>query len=366
MSLQPKVSVIIPVFRNSTNLKYILKALFDDSYKEKEIIIVVDEPENGFFNTELIDRCLLIVNDRRIGKVESLNRAYKMAHGDYIIFLDADVTIPNNLISRSIKIATESGADILDYIKLGYGKKVLERMSSMDYAISSAFLEIGSKFLKKTIALDGAAFMIKKDSLLRIGGFRHFYAEDLDLGLKSYIKGLKYVMSDIKVFVKQPEDMKKWFNQRIRWSYGLSEWLLNNFIRLIFYVVEAPWFFVSFLVFVISPLTSLGLFYLISAPFINNFMMLYLFNPLIDLTPLFSKFPRIYLFYFTKFFTMFLGSFVVTILVYILIIKHYRLKFTFYDLFIYYFIYQPLLLATYMLGFAIYILRIKVELNWKV
>ncbi|MDP8023890.1 MAG: glycosyltransferase [Nitrososphaeria archaeon] len=366
MSSQPKVSIVIPVFRNSANLKYILKALFNDSYKEKEVIVTVDEPDGDFFNTELIDRCLLIVNNRRIGKVESLNRAYKMAQGDYIIFLDADVMIPDDLISRSVKTATESGADILDYVKLGYGKKLLERMASMDYAISSAFLELGSKFLKKTIALDGAAFMIKKDSLLKIGGFRHFYAEDLDLGLKSYINGLKYVMSDIKVFVKQPENAKKWFDQRIRWSYGLSEWLLNNFFRLIFYVMEAPWFFVSFLVFVISPLTSLGLFYLVSAPFINNFMMLYLFNPLINMTPLFSKFPRIYFFYFTRFFTIFAGSFVVTILVYLLILKHYRLKFTYYDLLIYYFIYQPLLLVTYMLGFTIYVLRIKVEFNWKV
>lgn len=366
MNNQPKVSVIIPVYKSSANLKNILKALFNDNYKQKEIIIVVDEPDDNFLKSEFLDRCVLIINKKRIGKVESLNKALKIVNGDYIIFLDADVIIPENLITESVKIALNHNADIIDYIKLGYGKKLLEKMASMDYAISSAFLEVASKFLRKTIALDGAAFMIKKDSMLKIGGFSRVYAEDLDLGLKSYVYDLKYIMSNIIVYVRQPDNIKKWFDQRIRWAYALSEWLVNNFFRLIYYIVKTPWFFVSFLIFVISPLTSLGLFYLVSAPVINNYMMLYLINPLDSMMPIFSKLPTLYIISFTKVFTIFVGSFGVTFLIYLLILHHYKLYFNFIDLFIYCFIYQPVLLVTYMLGFAIYILKIKVELNWKI
>ena len=366
MNYIPRVSVIIPVYKNPMNLKEILRAIFNDSYQEKEVIIIADEPDDDFFRTDFLDRCKLIINNKRIGKVESLNKAVKIANGDYLIFLDSDVFIPDDLVSRSVQVALNSNADIIDYVKLGYGNKIIERMASIDYAIASAFLEIGSKFSRKTIALDGAAFMIKKDSLINVGGFDHFFAEDLYLGLKSYVHGLKYILSNIEVRVKQPDSIKKWFDQRIRWSYGLSEWILNNFLRLIFYFLRTPWFFISFIIFVVSPLTSLGFFYLISAPFVNNFMMLYLFNPVIKFTPLLARFPRIYLVYFTRFFAIFMGSFVLTMIAYSFILKHYRIKYRFYDLLVYYFFYQPLLFATYMLGFAIYVLKVRVELNWKV
>jgi len=40
--------VIIPVYKYPMNLSEILRAIFNDSYKEKEVIIIADEPDDDF------------------------------------------------------------------------------------------------------------------------------------------------------------------------------------------------------------------------------------------------------------------------------------------------------------------------------
>jgi cellulose synthase/poly-beta-1,6-N-acetylglucosamine synthase-like glycosyltransferase len=366
MAVSPQVSVIIPVYRYSEGLRDLVSTILSDPYDNKEVIVVVDEPSEEFYRIPEIRRCQVIVHEKRRGKVSSLNEAVERSHGEWLIFLDADVIIGKNFVSRAVSYAESVNAELIDFIKLGTTGSLIERLATFDYAVANLIFEASSRFLKRTAFLDGAAFMIKRETLKRLGGFDQVFSEDLELGIKSYSSGVRYSMSHITVYVRQPSDIKRWAEQRFRWAYGMAEWSFRNFFRLILYVLINPIIIISALALIVPPVTSLGLFYLTSAPIINNVMMLYMINPLIKFYPILLRLPRRDLLFYLRAASVLGGSFAASIATYASILRHYKVKYRAYDLLLYYFVYQPMLLLVYLLGFAVYLMRINVELNWKV
>ena len=360
-----KVSIIIPVYRYSENLKNLLSTLLHDEYSNKEIIIVVDEPTPDFFNLNGLEKCKVILHKKRVGKVQSLNEALKVASGDYYLFLDSDVEVPEGFVSKALNEAIRAGTDVIDFIKLGKGASFIGKMASIDYALFNFFYEISSKFNRKIFALDGAAFMIKAESMKKIGGFERFYSEDLQLGLRTYLNNMSYYLTNIKIRVLQPKNLKDWADQRIRWGYGLAEWAFHNILDILKSLLYSPWFLLAVLIFVVTPLTSMGLFYLVSSPIVNAYLMINMINPLIKSYPWLSKLPRIDIMSGFDFLMVFLGTFLISIVLYSVIVHRYEGSLNLKDLILYYFVYQPMLSIAYLIGFTFYLAKLNPTFNWK-
>jgi len=86
--------------------------------------------------------------------------------------------------------------------------------------------------LHSSLGLSGAAFWIKKDVLLRLGGFRKRINEDTDLGIRLEINGYSIGVGG-KALTKAPSNLRNWFSQRERWALGGAEIFLENFSRII-------------------------------------------------------------------------------------------------------------------------------------
>ena len=92
------ISVIIPVFNEKESLPDLLKELSVNlnAYKKWEVIFIDDGSSDG--STELlVESCKenkhfkLIQFYRNFGKSAALNEGFKMASGDYVITMDADL-----------------------------------------------------------------------------------------------------------------------------------------------------------------------------------------------------------------------------------------------------------------------------------
>ena len=78
-----------------------------------------------------------------------------------------------------------------------------------------------SRFLGKCLGFNGAAFAIRREAFNSLGGFRRTICEDLDMGLRSFLKGLKFkFLVDANVYTKAPSSCREWFKQRKRWGWG--------------------------------------------------------------------------------------------------------------------------------------------------
>lgn len=120
----PKISVIVPVYNTSNFLKDCLESLFNQTYKDYEIIIVNDGSTD---NSEGI--ILDLVNGKRNckyiyqqngGLSAARNTGMAFATGEYIAFVDSDDWVEENYLEIMLTEIEKYNADICE---CGYYRK---------------------------------------------------------------------------------------------------------------------------------------------------------------------------------------------------------------------------------------------------
>jgi glycosyltransferase involved in cell wall biosynthesis len=103
------ISVVLPNYNHAEYIGEALEAILSQSVRPKEVIVVDDNSTDGsiaviekFLRQDSIIR--LIRNERNRGVVYSMNRALKIATGDYVNFAGADDKIKPGLFEKSINI----------------------------------------------------------------------------------------------------------------------------------------------------------------------------------------------------------------------------------------------------------------------
>lgn len=119
MTLQPLVSVIVPVYRVELYLERCVKSILNQSYKNLEIILVDDgSPDNsGQMCDEiaLTDSRVKVIHKKNGGLSSARNEGIKNARGDYIAFVDSDDWIDEDIYSICVDIISQYKCDIVDF-----------------------------------------------------------------------------------------------------------------------------------------------------------------------------------------------------------------------------------------------------------
>lgn len=244
-----KVSIVIPVFRESEKLENLLIELLKDKYPQKEIITVVDEPNDKslVLSKRYKNRIKFILNEKRLGKVKASNLAAERSSGDILFFLDSDNTINNDEGDLIQKIVDE--IDGYDYgaLKITVNKKsILSKMSYYDYINTSFVNYIFSKFLKRTPIMGGQAFVMRKEIFNELNGFEPEILEDFDICTKAFLKKSKFrYLKDIEVITGTPDNWSEWLKQRTRWCIGATFWFKKYYKSMIKNTVIHPHLFLS-------------------------------------------------------------------------------------------------------------------------
>ena len=102
VNMNPKVSIIIPVFNTSKYLKKSILSCINQDFKHIEIIIIDDKSTDN--SLEIIEsfsdpRIKLIKNNQNLGTFLARKEGIKAASGEYIIFLDSDDYLLENSVS---------------------------------------------------------------------------------------------------------------------------------------------------------------------------------------------------------------------------------------------------------------------------
>ena len=195
MKYQPLVSIIIPTRNEADRIENCIKTLKKQTYQKLEIIIVDDSTDNTI---EIIKK--LIGDDKRfkiikqnklpkgwVGKSYALQQASKLATGEWILFLDADIALHPTTVENTLYYAIEHKSDLLSLIPRLICKTFWEKV--IQPIVGGLILLVCPPFLandpKSKIAFAmGPFILIKKKVFDKVGGYstiRDKITDDVEL-----------------------------------------------------------------------------------------------------------------------------------------------------------------------------------------
>ena len=369
-----RISIIIPIYKEAFQLGDLLTNLLEDSYPNKEVLVAADEPDRDGLNTlqRMGHKVKYMISERRQGKVKAIEELIKSSSGKILLFLDADVALPNGDHKFLTRIVEEiKKADIIDIKKSVIRDSFLAKLEYFEYLGFNIVNWLFSRYVRKCLGVNGAAFAITRDALRSLGGFRRVISEDLDLATRSFLKGLAFrFIDDISVEVKVTSSWRRWYTQRIRWGVGTSLWIKEYYKLLLKSMLDNPKILIIFilsLIFIFPSLTTflVNLFVLDSAYYQYIAMAVFLlamkFTPLslplsiiLTLAPILSQSITITILFFLFFF------------INLMFAHKLSCKFSFPHFFAYFFFYSPLwlmIMATNLV--RIMVMKNKIEVDWK-
>ena len=164
-SLNPYVSVIIPVFNGSKTLEPSLKAVFNSSFSNFEVIVVDDKSIDNSVKIAKKFPCKIIQQKTNRGAAYSRNIGAKTAKGKIILFMDADCIVKKDTITKIVE-SFKKGYDIVagTYSNLSFNKN---NLFSSYHSLLCYY-----NYMNSSVALFGTqCAAIKRSLFIKMGGF---------------------------------------------------------------------------------------------------------------------------------------------------------------------------------------------------
>ncbi len=180
------LSIIVPVYNNSTDLKECLSAIKAASLPNAEIIVVDDASTDDTFQTAMGLGVRPLRLEQNSGVAAARNYGARHARGDVLFFVDSDVVVPPGLIERVV--ALFEGNPALSAVFGSYDAQPRAKgMVSQYRNLLHHFVHQKGKTEASTFWAGCGA--IRQSVFEKIGGFdqkryRHPSIEDIELGCR--------------------------------------------------------------------------------------------------------------------------------------------------------------------------------------
>ncbi len=236
----PFVTIVIPAFneimrKDTGEARNIIAKTIDITlsidYPQElfEVIIVNDGSTDG--TRDAIREVIALHPGRNItfidykvnrGKWYAMNRALKVAKGEFFVSMDGDSLLPRSILRKLIPyFADDSVGCVMPNMKVIAPTNFIERLQQYEYTINMFYKKLMSKL--DCVHVAPGPFSVFRTSVIReVGGYRHGHnTEDLEITMrlqKSHYKVVQVMTVD--VYTKVPSNLKTWFRQRNRWLRG--------------------------------------------------------------------------------------------------------------------------------------------------
>lgn len=111
------ISVIIPIYNCQEYLRECINSIINQTYQNLEILLINDGSTDNTLSIckeyENLDSRISIVNKKNTGVSDTRNMGVEKASGKYILFVDADDYLKNNMIEKLYKSIIENKVDVV-------------------------------------------------------------------------------------------------------------------------------------------------------------------------------------------------------------------------------------------------------------
>ncbi len=312
---KPTVSLIVPAHNEEDVIERTIQAFLKTSYPEslKEIIIVndgsIDKTEEKVrkYAYTIVENGEISRNDNNLnfknvtlvnrgiggnGKAHASNAGGKIAGGEILFFIDADVAVSSDIFEQGVKhMADPKVGGVAGYIEVARNKSILNDFISFESILSQKVVRAGFNGLGVQYIVPGGCAVFKKEIWNRVWGYTPgSFAEDTDITWKVLMETRKEIRFDDSVRVKadEPKTLLSLWNQRVRWARGnlevtLSHWYKvgrSNFGKGATYIF--PFWLASTLVPIVFILNAVGV--LLGVFFHINLHIVFVLNSILGLS----------------------------------------------------------------------------------
>lgn len=221
------LSIIIPAYNESLNIKKTLQCIISAKYPSSiEIIVIDDGSEDNTFSivkefSKSKNLKMKIIKTNRIGKAKAIEHALFFCSNDIFVIIDADTEIQSNSLTELIQpFSNPKVAAVSATLRVKISNNLLTWFQEFEYAISSC-CRLMLDHAKGTCVIPGFCAM-RKSIVKQIGGFKgDTVSEDYDICLYLKKAGYEIRMAPSAIaHTKVPETMHGLIHQRIRWFKG--------------------------------------------------------------------------------------------------------------------------------------------------
>lgn len=181
-----KITIVMPTYKRYELFhQALLSAINQDTNEKYEILIVDNDPEDTDKVLNIVKECnsskvLYYRNIRNLGMMGNFNQALILAHGEWVIMLHDDDTLPQNCISNYYSLITDApkynaffcGHKLInennEIIGDGYNKKETDALTRKE-----------KKYFHYTLldfywlnSIQFHGMLIKRKTALQLGGYR--------------------------------------------------------------------------------------------------------------------------------------------------------------------------------------------------
>lgn len=233
----PKVSVIVPAHNEEQYIENTLASLLEDTYPNKEIIVVDDGSTDKTYIKALAftkdPRVKVVRREQPSGaKAGAVNHGLLFATGDIVIVVDGDTIVERHAIKRLVEpmLYDQNVIGVAGNIKVVNKKNLLTRLQAYEYLIS---MEMGRRWqaiLSGLLVIPGAFGAVRRDILESLGRMHaDTITEDFDMTLMLQKVGGKIAFSPEAIaWTHVPESWRNWVKQRVRWASGQAQVYLKH------------------------------------------------------------------------------------------------------------------------------------------
>jgi cellulose synthase/poly-beta-1,6-N-acetylglucosamine synthase-like glycosyltransferase len=233
----PYISILVPAHNEAKVIGNTVASLLGLDYPADRYEIIVINDNSTDSSKEILEaiqkdnpgRALHVIHtDRRSGnkgKSNALNIGYRQSKGAYLVVYDADNTPERDALRYLV-------AEIVNDDKLAavIGKfrtrnrnvNLLTRFINIETLSFQWMAQAGRWQLFNLCTIPGTNFIIRRDIIDEIGGWDvKAVAEDTELSFRIYAMGYKIKFMPLAVtWEQEPQTLKVWFRQRVRWVKG--------------------------------------------------------------------------------------------------------------------------------------------------
>ncbi len=234
---KPKISVLLPAYKEEKVLLNTVKRIESNSYSNLELILMTEKDDSKTDRmAEYLHRKYGNVvhvpvedNGKTRGKPRALNQGLSKATGGIIGVLDAEDYISDDLFNVAAWYIKEKGYDAVQ----GELKLKPQKGSWLDKQFQAEYEFFFGEYLPRLSRLDfilpfgGTTNFFKKEILNELGGWEEEnLTEDYELAMRANMyssrTGKKYRigMMDIVTMEQTTPNLKSWIRQRTRWQQG--------------------------------------------------------------------------------------------------------------------------------------------------
>ena len=225
------VSVVIPVYKDSSVLRRSVESVLESNDVELEVLIVAEEEDDECISVadELASEygsVRSLVNKGENGKAASINYAVEQSRGDYLAFFDADQTVHSKFLADAV--AHLSDYEVVQGRRIPEPEGLIESISYYEKVVFRLSSQLMRLISFETVL--SSSTVMKRDIFKSMDGYRNDKAtEDIDFGHRCFRENVNTVKAKrYPTYMKAPHTLKDLWGQKKRWVLGQIEVLHGN------------------------------------------------------------------------------------------------------------------------------------------